>query len=153
MVYNAFMKRKNCVKKVHDEYKHIIMYLFFGALTTVINLFVYSLCYYLLEISNNLSNITAWLISVLFAYVSNKLFVFSNGYLGLKETLKEVLLFFTSRIATGVIEFVIMYMAVDILGFPAWKIKIISNIIVITVNYLCSKFYIFVKEGRVDYEK
>ncbi len=129
------------------KYKAPILYVFFGGVTTVINIVTYYICYELLSMSNDLSNIISWFITVTVAYITNKIWVFeSNGH-GIKVILYEVITFFSCRIATGVLDFVIMHIGVDVMHYPAVLLKIISNILVIILNYVASKLIIF-KRGN-----
>lgn len=133
------------------EYREIISYLFFGGCTTLINIVVYFVCYNILSISNVVSTIIAWIISVVFAFVTNKLYVFNSKNIDLRTILKEAVSFFSCRIATGVLDVVIMYVTVDLLSFNSLLWKIISNVLVIVLNYIFSKLFIF-KNNKVEME-
>ncbi len=126
-------------KKITRE---IFLYVFFGALTTLINIVAYWVLYYGASVPNTTSTIISWLLSVVFAYVTNKAWVFEKGN---KSTLKEASEFFLSRISTGVLDLLIMYVFVEILTFEGGIIKIISNVVVIILNYLLSKLFVFKK--------
>ena len=127
------------------KYKAPILYLFFGGVTTVINIAVYDLLYYVVGASNDLSNVISWIITVTVAYITNKLWVFESRGTGTKTLLREITSFFGCRAATGVMDFAIMHIGVDILAYPAFLLKVISNIIVIILNYVASKLIIFKK--------
>ena len=126
-------------KKITRE---IFLYIFFGVLTTLINTVAYWLLYYGINVSNTMSTIISWLCAVVFAYVTNKLWVFEKGN---KSTIKEATGFFLSRISTGVLDLLIMYVGVELLYFEGGVIKIISNVVVIILNYLLSKLFVFKK--------
>ena len=126
-------------KKITRE---IFMYVFFGALTTLINTVAYWVLYYGISVPNTTSTIISWLLSVIFAYITNKLWVFEKGN---KSTLKEATEFFLSRISTGVLDLFIMYVGVELLLFEGGIIKILSNVVVIILNYLLSKLFVFKK--------
>lgn len=128
------------------KYKDIILYCFFGALTTLVNIVLYNVCFYLLSTGNLWANIISWIASVLFAYITNKLWVFSSKSFKLNVIVKEMLSFFGCRVFTGLLDILIMYIAVDRLHLTAWLFKILSNIIVIILNYVASKCIIFKKE-------
>ena len=127
------------------KYKAPILYLFFGGVTTVINIAVYNLLYYAVGISNDLSNIISWIVTVAAAYISNKLWVFESRGTGKGTLIREITSFFGCRAATGVMDFAIMHIGVDMLSYPAFLLKIISNILVIILNYIASKLIIFKK--------
>lgn len=137
------------MKKLIESYKTIILYLFFGGITTLINIVVYMVCYDIFDISNVISNILAWILSVLFAFVSNKFWVFESKSKNRLRVQKEFLKFVGGRIGTGLLDLLIMYICVDVLYGPAFIIKIISNIVVIILNYILSKMLVF-KEKKVS---
>lgn len=136
----------NSIKKLYNKYKFVFWYLVFGGFTTLINIAVYWLSYDILGISNSVSNIIAWVLSVIFAFVTNKLIVFESKDLTAKTVLAEAVKFCGCRIATGLLDLLIMYVAVDVLHLNALLMKVISNIIVIILNYVASKVFIFIKK-------
>lgn len=128
------------------KYKSLISYGIFGVLTTMINICVYQLFYQHIGWSNVDSNVLAWVLSVLFAFVTNKIWVFESKSLEVKVLLFEIVSFFGCRLATGVLDLAIMYVAVDKLSFNSLAMKCISNVIVIIANYVASKLIIFNKK-------
>lgn len=140
------------IKIIYDEYKSIIRYVFFGVCTTIINVLVYSACYYWFSIPNVHSTIIAWLLSVLFAFVSNKLFVFNSKSIKVKTIIYELFTFFFFRILTGIIDVGIMYITVDKMSMNPTVFKMVSNIIVIILNYIASKLIIFkMKDSQITH--
>lgn len=127
-------------KKITRE---IVLYVIFGCITTLVNILSYNLFYYPLSFSNILSTILSWVISVIVAYFTNKKMVF-----GIKEKgdLSKIANFFALRGATGVLDLIIMYVGVDLLLLSGFCVKIFSNVVVIVLNYIFSKFYIFKKD-------
>ncbi len=91
------------IKELLLKYKEVIMYLIFGVATTLVNWIVYSLLMKISAINMTVSNAIAWFVAVVFAYITNKLFVFESKSWKLTEVWKEVVKFFRARIATGVI--------------------------------------------------
>ena len=128
---------------IYKKYKSIINYLFFGISSTIINIITYQLCYKIFEIKNIPSNIIAWIITILFAFITNKLWVFKNDVNDFKGIFKEFVVFIGCRILTGIFDMIIMYIGVDLLSFNSLIIKMLSNIIVITLNFIFSKLIIF----------
>ncbi len=136
---------KTMMKQLLIKYKEQILYLFFGALTTLINI----VAFYLLDktgINLALSTIIAFVISVLFAFFTNKNYVFNSKKSGAKRIIYETVAFYASRIFTGLLDLSIMLIFADYLHFNKLFIKILSNIIVIILNYILSKFLIFKKK-------
>ena len=127
-------------KKITRE---IVLYTLFGCLTTVVNILSYKLFYYSLSLSNILSTILSWVLSVIVAYLTNRKLVF--GIKG-KGTFGKVTNFFVLRGATGILDLIIMCVGVDLLLLSGFWVKIFSNVVVIVLNYVFSKLYIFKKD-------
>ncbi|MGN0357923.1 MAG: GtrA family protein [Blautia sp.] len=125
--------------------KQLLLYLFFGICTTAINTICYWLLYDALTLSNIVSTILAWLAAVVFAFVTNKVFVFESKRTNTTDRINEVISFFGCRLLTGILDAAIMAFAVDMLQWNGLLWKLISNIIVTIINYIASKFLIFRK--------
>lgn len=136
------------IKVLLEKYKAIILYGIFGVLTTLINIVVYEAFYRYAGWSNVVSNIVAWVAAVLFAFVTNKLWVFESKTTEKKALMFEITSFFGCRLATGVLDLAIMYVAVDEMALNSTLMKCISNVIVIIVNYIASKLLIFKNSGN-----
>lgn len=130
-----------------EKYRDIIAYLFFGAVTTLVNLVVYYLCYEVWLIPNTPSVIIAWIIAVLTAFLTNKPFVFRSHDWSLKVLLPEAGSFFGCRVGTGVLELVLMYITVDLLHLSGMLMKLLINILVVILNYVGSKLLVFRKKA------
>lgn len=128
------------------KYQSFIAYAVFGVLTTVVNIVTYSICYHSVGLSNTLSNVLAWILSVAFAYLTNKVWVFDSKSWAWEVFRREVPAFVSCRLATGIMDIVIMYICVDLMGWHAMLMKIISNVLVIILNYVFSKLIIFKKK-------
>ena len=135
------------MKKIILKYKSIIAYLFFGVLTTLINWGSYFLCYNIVHIPNVPSTIIAWILAVAFAFITNKIWVFGSKSFNGKVLLYEIWTFLAARLITGILDVVIMYFAVDVFAMNSTVWKLISNIIVIVLNYIFSRLIIFKKEN------
>jgi putative flippase GtrA len=132
---------KNLLKK----YKSILFYLFFGVCTTLINIAVYWLFEHVVHIGVMPSTIIAWFAAVLFAYLTNRKWVFHSETATAQAILAEMLAFFSCRLATGVIDWIIMYVFVDCLHWNDLFVKTTANLVVIVLNYIASKLLIFRK--------
>ena len=130
---------------IYDKYKEAVLYLFFGALTTLVNILSYTLLTKIFNIEYMLSNVTAWILSVLFAYITNKIYVFESKTQEKKELLKEIISFFVARILSLILDMIIMYIGISVLHINDLLIKILSNVLVIISNYFMSKIFIFNK--------
>jgi len=129
--------------KIYQKYKIAILYLAFGGLTTLVNIVTYFSLAKLLGIQYLFSNVAAWIVSVLFAYVTNRLFVFASSGKGLKFILKECSAFIGCRLFSGLLDTTIMYVMIDLLHLNDLFVKIIANILVIILNYGLSKQIVF----------
>lgn len=131
------------MRKIWFRYRELMMYGIFGVLTTGVNMVSYGVLYSFMSINNMSSTIIAWILSVLFAYVTNKLWVFSSFEKNVKMLLYELCMFVLCRLLTGVIDVGIMVLTVDIMEMNALGMKLVANIIVIILNYLASKRVVF----------
>lgn len=127
------------------KYQGILAYLFFGVCTTLVNMVTYQICYGICAMPNVPATVIAWILAVVFAFVTNKLFVFDSKSWEIKVLKHELPSFFGCRLLTGILDVAIMYAAVDLLGLHALLWKLISNILVIILNYIASKLIIFKK--------
>lgn len=133
----------NGIKRIYKTNKQLVLYLFFGVCTTAINTICYWLLYETLAWNNMISTILAWVAAVLFAFVTNKVLVFESRRTSVAEFTGEVASFFGCRLLTGVLDVAIMAVAVDLLKWNGLLWKLISNVVVIVINYVASKFLIF----------
>ena len=133
------------ILRLMKKYQSFIAYAVFGILTTIVNIVVYGVCYNRLGISNTVSNVFAWILAVTFAYLTNKIWVFDSKSWSWSVLKREIIAFISCRIATGVLDIVIMFVCVDILEWHALLMKIASNVLVIILNYVFSKLIIFKK--------
>ena len=131
------------IREYWDKYKDVILYLVFGVFTTVVNIVSYWVCAHVFGMSVMASTVIAWALAVFFAYVTNRTMVFHSSATEKGEILKEIGSFFACRLGTGVVDWVIMFVFVNVLHFNDMIVKIAANFIVIVLNYVLSKFVIF----------
>ncbi|EJN55168.1 Teichoic acid glycosylation protein [Loigolactobacillus coryniformis subsp. coryniformis CECT 5711] len=123
------------------KYRSVISYLVFGGLTTLINIVAFTL---LNSVMNyQVANIIAWFLSVLFAYVTNKIWVFSSKTQGFTALVKEMGSFFIFRGLSLIMDIFMMWLGISILHANPVLTKIVDNIVVVIANYFFSKLYIF----------
>ena len=132
-------------KSLYSRYKTVLLYLFFGVCTTLVNMVCYNALYYRLHMENIPSTAAAWLAAVIFAFFTNKVFVFESKQKTTAGWLRELASFFGCRVLTGVLDVAIMAFCVDFMGWNGLLWKFISNVIVTVLNYAASKFFIFKK--------
>lgn len=125
------------------QHKNVILYIFFGGLTTLVNIIIYYFAVSYIKLSMFSSVIIAWILAVLFAYLTNRQWIFKSSKNTQMGIIKECLTFYWYRILTGLLDIVIMWLGVELLALNDIFVKTASNIIVIVLNYLASKFMIF----------
>lgn len=141
------MKKK--ISTLYLKHKEIVNYLIVGVLTTLISLVVYYLCVSTFLNPKNAfqlqaANVISWIVSVLFAYFTNRKYVFESKN---PHILKEASAFFLSRVSTLLMDMGIMFLCVTLMGMNDKIAKIISQIVVIISNYVFSKLFVF-KKGQ-----
>lgn len=136
-------KIKNLIKKVCT--KEVIFYGIFGVLTTIVNLATFYILTSVININENIANIIAILLAVLFAYFTNRKLVFNSKASSFKEKLIEFLKFILGRAFTMVVEFGGCAILFSVLDIPDIIIKTCMTVIVIILNFFISKFFAFKK--------
>ena len=143
---------ENC-KKIFEKNREIIMYLIMGVATTVVNWVTYAVFIRVLSDCSHkvfYSNTLAWIFGVVFAYITNKIWVFESHNWELSFIFKEAGLFLSARIITGLLEIVGVPFLVDTLGFKmplfgteGMMAKVLVSVIVTILNYVFSKLIVF----------
>lgn len=133
---------EDSIKKILN--RETISYIIFGVLTTIINYCVYFLFTIVFEINYFIANMVSWIVSVIFAYLTNKFFVFALQNLKLDAVLKEMISFISTRVISLIMEIAILYTFVDLIGISDFIVKIFAGFLVIILNYLLSKIFVFV---------
>ena len=125
------------------KYKQTILYLIFGVLSTIVNILTYAFCTRNLNIEFLISNWIAWIVAVLFAYITNKFFVFESKETNIKFLIKELSSFVSCRLLSGIIEMILMYIMIRLMSLNDFIVKIITNVVVVILNFIFSKLIIF----------
>lgn len=133
--------------KFLKKHKQLLAYSFWGAANTVVNYGTYFLITRLLQMDYVAANIVAGIVSVLFAFAVNKAFVFQSKCWQSKVMLPELAKFVGARFFSVFFETAALWLCVDIGGFHDGVVKILASIVVVIVNYLFSKLFIF-RSGR-----
>ena len=134
------------IKILWNKYKEIINYLIFGVLTTIVNYISYIILTKVCNIDYLVSTVIAQVIAIIFAYITNKIFVFQSKNLSKKEFLKEMFSFFGFRILSLFLDMGFMYIFVDMLHLNDVIMKLVSNVLIVIANYIFSKLIIFKKK-------
>ena len=153
------------IKELFIKYKEIIMYLIFGVATTGVNWVVYSLLMKAVlvhapgsdDVKMTVSNVIAWIAAVIFAFITNKLWVFESKSWVPKVAAREFVSFVVSRLATGVIEWfgpLLLFkigLDQDLFGVKGFVAKIVCSVLVVILNYVFSKLLVFTKKKKSVY--
>ncbi|SDQ20257.1 GtrA family protein [Carnobacterium viridans] len=135
------------IKRFVNKYEEVIGYLIFGGLTTVVNIIVFYLFDSVFDVHYLVANAIAIVVSILFAFFTNKKYVFKSSTPTVQLWLKEFSLFVSFRLLSAVFDMGSMWLLVDGLNLNANVAKIITQFIVVVLNYAFSKFFIF-KQGE-----
>lgn len=149
------MKRRIAMKKLLHKLinKETITYLIFGVLTTGVSFATAGAAKFLLEqagcndkVVSDVSTVISWICAVTFAYVTNRIWVFNSRAHGFKAIVKEAAMFYGGRLSTLIIETLMMRLGYSVMGINYWITKITANVVVLILNYIISKFFIFRKK-------
>lgn len=136
------------IRKILKKYRSQIVYLIFGVLTTAVNYVIYIPCFSLLERSgfryaSAASNVIAWIFAVVFAYLTNKPFVFESHDWSARTVISELIKFVSTRVVSLLIETGILLLTVDTLGWNNLVWKLIASVGVVVLNYVGSRLLVF----------
>lgn len=134
------------VKALIVKYWDILLYLVFGGLTTLVNIVTYWLCAHVLHVTTVPSTVIAWAAAVAFAFFTNRKWVFHSTVSDAEGILKEAAAFVSCRLLTGLFDVACMFVFVDFLHWNDLFVKIADNVIVVILNYIASKLFIFRKK-------
>ena len=172
----SLMKTRDGRRELFKKYREIVMYLIFGVATTLVSIISYAVfrmffpnaesvpdwlkwifmltSRFGIESGTVLPNILSWMIASTFAFITNRLVVFKSENKTPSKIILEALRFYASRISTLFVDIVLMFLLVDLTGFHAvWYeifAKIFTNIIVIVLNYIFSKIFVFKKTKKSE---
>ena len=127
---------------IFEKYKALILYGIFGVTTTIINVVSYALML-LSGINVQVAVVVSWLLAVIVAYLTNRVWVFNSGASTNIELLREFISFMLARLATLIVEMLIIWFGVQLLDQDPIIWKIIDNIVVIILNYVISKLIVW----------
>ena len=126
-----------------EKNRDILTYLFFGVLTTIVNYLIYLPVFNFCGLSAAVSNMIAWVGAVIFAFLTNKPFVFHSSDWSAKTVIPELTKFVSCRLASGAMETGILFLTVDCLHWNGNVWKLVTQVLVVIVNYVGSKLLVF----------
>lgn len=135
------------IKALLTKYREQILYLIFGGLTTLVDWAV-SFLLYSFEWNIHLADVIAWVAAVLFAFVTNRVWVFSSEKKGFLPILSELFFFAGGRVLTLGLQELTVFGLYDCLEWNKYLVKILAAVIVVIVNYFISKWIVFRKSKK-----
>ena len=133
------------IRSLLSKYKELILYGLWGVATTIVNFGVFFLCTRVWDIHYVIANVLAWTIAVLFAFWSNKCFVFESKSWAPRIAVPEFLKFTGARFFSGLLETGLLWLCVELLHFHDGVTKVAVSVLVVIANYIFSKLFIFHK--------
>lgn len=137
----------------YQKNKEMLLYLFFGVLTTAVSFVTAWLAKNVLgslgadkNIIATASTVFSWICAVTFAYVTNRIWVFASQARGAKAVISEALSFYGGRVFTLLVEMLMMWVGYSLLAKGYWITKIVANVVVLVLNYIISKLVVFRKK-------
>lgn len=130
-------------QSLYEKNKEILLYLFFGGLAFLVSISTFWLFHMVLHRNELWANAASWLITVLFAFFTNRIWVFAAPTETVREFLVQLWKFFGGRVVTLVVEEGILLVFITWLGMNSMMVKIFAQVIVIVLNYVISKLVIF----------
>lgn len=133
----------------YKNHREILLYLFFGGSTTFVNWFVYALAVECAGFSINTGNVIAWIAAVIFAFITNKIFVFQSREWRLRTIFREAGSFLGARIISGLVELagvpLLFALGLDypLFGIRGFAAKLLVSVVIIVLNYIFSKLFVF----------
>ncbi|MDO4889192.1 MAG: GtrA family protein [Candidatus Saccharibacteria bacterium] len=129
---------------LYKEYEEIINYVITGAFGTVVNVGTFTLAR-ALNFDITISNVAAWVITIIFVYISSKFFVFKTANKTKRESTKEFITFVLARLATLGIEILLLNLTIEAMHMNELVAKTAAQVVVIILNYILSKLFVFTK--------
>lgn len=129
----------------YKKYKEVLLYLFFGGCAFIISIGSYAIVNVKFGVNELLANIISWVLAVIFAFFTNRVWVFQSATDSFKAFGIQFASFVGGRILTLVVEEAIIFIFITVLGFNSILVKVIAQVVVIILNYIISKFMVFKK--------
>lgn len=137
---------RNRILLFWDKYREALLYLLFGFLTTVVNYLVYLPLHSGATMLASVANVIAWIAAVIFAFFTNKPFVFKSVDWSFGTVVPEFVKFVGARLGSLAVETLILLVCVDLLAWNGILIKLVTSVLVVVLNYITSKLMVFRKD-------
>ena len=132
--------------EIWKKYEEGINYLFWGGIAFVLSMVLFYIFANVMHMNEQPANVITWIICVIFTYLTNRTFVFKSKSRGSKEIAKEFTSFTTARLATLVLENIVLFVCIEWFHIYNMIAKLIGQFLVIVSNYILSKLWIFKKK-------
>jgi len=136
-------------KPLYEKKKELIYYLFFGVLTTVVGIGTFSFFVYAFQLNEHIANTLSWIAAVTFAFFTNRIWVFSAPTDSKSAFFRQLLSFYGGRLFSFGVEEIIIFIFITRLEYNELLIKILGNIVVLILNYIVSKLFVFKKKTSI----
>lgn len=133
----------NVFEPFYKKQKEMLLYLFFGGLTFVVSIATFMFFDKVCHLDELIANLISWVLAVAFAYITNRIWVFQSTADTKQKMVKEMTEFVGGRVVTLVIEEIILLVFVTWLALDSTIVKVVAQIIVIVLNYIISKLFVF----------
>ena len=133
---------------VYKKHKSIWLYLFFGAVTTVVSVGVFSLLNIALGVNEHIANLSSWILAVLVAFLTNRTMVFKAKTTSAGGFFAQMVKFYGGRVATLLVEELLIFVFITKLELDSFAVKMVAQVIILTLNYIISKLFVFRKPTK-----
>lgn len=130
---------------LYQKHKAVLLYLLFGGLTTVISIGTFWLGHRVLQLNEHFSNVISWVLAVLFAFLTNRVWVFSAPTGNAKAFWKQLFRFYGGRLTTLAVEELLLFVFITVLKINGMAVKVGAQIAVLILNFVVSKWFVFKK--------
>jgi putative flippase GtrA len=133
----------NIFEPFYKKHKEGILYLFFGGLAFFLSIFLYWFMYSVMNLYELVNNTIDWIICVAFQFFTNRTWVFDGKVDNTRDFVKQAASFTLGRLFTLVVEDVLLFIFITLLGFAQMPVKLAATFVVIVLNYVISKLFVF----------
>lgn len=136
------------LKPFYNRRKDIVLYLFFGGLTTAVALVSFAIPIFIFGINEMIANTISWILAVAFAFFTNRIYVFNSPTKKVSDFLAQLFSFYGGRLFSFGVEMLIIYIFITRLSYNQMIVKILASILILTLNYIISKWIVFRKKNH-----
>ena len=133
----------NIFEPFYKKHKEGLLYLFFGGLAFFLSIFLYWFMYSVMHLNELVNNTIDWIICVAFQFFTNRTWVFDGKVDNTRDFVKQAASFTLGRLFTLVVEDVLLFIFITLLGFAQMPVKLAATFVVIALNYVISKLFVF----------